>query len=330
MPTQPTPTMHDVARVAGVSVSTVSRVVNNERYVHPDTRTRVVAAIAELGFQRNEAARALRPGQTSDTIGLVIADIANPVFSAIARGAEDVVREHGHMLIVGNSGLDYERERDLVQELVRRRVDGLLVVPTAHDHGDLHAELSRWAPIVYVDRAPRGVRADAVVLDNRAGAVRAVDYLVAAGHRRIGYVGGDPAVVTGHHRLAGYKQALKAGGLDFDEALVRFGNHTAEAAEETVVELLTGPAKADAIFADNNRMTVGALHAVRRVGVDAGLAGFDDVELADLLPRPMALVTHDTIELGRRAARLLFDRIAGADGPPRRITHRTQMLVRGG
>jgi LacI family transcriptional regulator len=330
VPTQPTPTMHDVARVAGVSVSTVSRVVNNERYVHPETRTKVVEAIAELGFQRNEAARALRPGQSSDTIGLVIADVANPFFSAIARGAEDVVREHGHMLIVGNSGLDYQRERDLVQELVRRRVDGLLIVPTAHDHTNLHAELSRWAPIVYVDRAPRGVRADAVVLDNRAGAVRAVDYLIEAGHRRIGYVGGDPAVVTGHHRLAGYKQALRAGGLDFEESLVRFGNHTAEAAEETVVDLITGPTKADAIFADNNRMTVGALHAISRVGADAGLSGFDDVELADLLPRPIALVTHDSIELGRRAARLLFDRINGASGPPRRVTHRTQMLVRGG
>lgn len=330
MPTHPTPTMHDVARVAGVSVSTVSRVVNNERYVHPETRTKVVDAIAELGFQRNEAARALRPGQSSDTIGLIIADMANPFFSAIARGAEDIVREHSHMLIVGNSGLDFARERDLLQELVRRRVDGLLIVPTAHDHVDLHTELSRWAPIVYVDRAPRGVRADAVVLDNRAGAVRAVDYLIEAGHRRIGYVGGDPAVVTGHHRLAGYKQALRAGGLSFDEDLVRFGNHTAEAAEETVVALLTGPTRADAIFADNNRMTVGALHGIRRASIDAGLAGFDDVELADLLPRPIALVTHDTIELGRRAARLLFDRIAGASGPPRRVTHRTQMLVRGG
>ncbi|GAA1711825.1 LacI family DNA-binding transcriptional regulator [Fodinicola feengrottensis] len=330
MPTQPTPTMHDVARVAGVSVSTVSRVVNNERYVHDETRAKVVDAIAQLGFQRNEAARALRPGQSSDTVGLVVADVANPFFSAIAQGAEEIVREHGHMLIVGNSGLDYQRERDLVQEMLRRRVDGLLVVPTAHDHAELHAELSRWAPIVYVDRAPRGVRADAVVLDNRAGAQRAVDYLIQAGHQRIGYIGGDPAVVTGHHRLAGYKQALRVAGLDFDQALVRFGNHTAEAAEETGVDLLTGPTQADAIFADNNRMTVGALHAIRRVDGGAGLAGFDDVELADLLPRPIALVTHDSIELGRRAARLLFDRIAGTTGPPRRVTHRTQMLIRGG
>jgi LacI family transcriptional regulator len=325
------PTMHDVARVAGVSPATVSRVVNNERYVREDTRTSVEAAIAELGFQRNEAARALRPGQTADTIALVIEDVANPFWSAITHGAEEVARRHQHMLVVGSTRHSHDRERDLLRDLVlRRRVDGLLVVPTGHPQPELHAELSRWAPIVYIDRTPAGVSADAVVLDNQGGARRAVGHLIEQGHRRIAYVGGDPSVATGARRLAGYRQALKRAGIGFDRALVRLNAHTVADALATATDLLTGPQPVDAIFADNNRMCVGVLHALHDTGRRAGLAAFDDVELAALLPYPVALVTYDAAELGAHAAELLFARINGADGPARRTVHRTTLVTRGG
>jgi LacI family transcriptional regulator len=185
--------MHDVARVAGVSPATVSRVVNNERYVRAETRAVVETAIAGLGFQRNEAARALRPGQTTETIALVIEDVANPFWSAVAHGAEEVARKNGHMVVVGSTRGSYERERDLLRDLVlRRRVDGVLVVPTADLQAGLHAELSRWVPMVFIDRTPPGVPADTVVLDNAGGARRAVEHLIAQGHRRIAYIGGNP------------------------------------------------------------------------------------------------------------------------------------------
>jgi LacI family transcriptional regulator len=318
--------MHDVARAAGVSPATVSRVVNNERYIREETRATVERAIAELGFERNEAARSLRPGQTTDTVALVIEDAVNPFWSAVTDGAEEVARRHQHMLVVASTRQSYERERDLLRDLVlRRRVDGVLVVPTAHTQKDLHAELGRWAPMVFLDRTPTGVPADAVVLDNQGGARKAVESLIAQGCRRIAYVGGDPSVSTGRSRLAGYKQALKGAGLPYDPALVRLNAHTVDDARAAAGDLL---ARADAFFADNNRMCVGVLHAVR--GERVGVAAFDDVEFADLLPHPVTLVTYDATAFGAHAAEMLFARMTGADGPPKRSVHRTTVVTRGG
>jgi len=328
------PTMHDVARAAGVSPATVSRVVNNERYIREQTRAAVERAIAELGFQRNEAARSLRPGQTTDTVALIIEDVANPFWSAVTDGAEEVARRHQHMLVVASTRQSYDRERDLLRDLVlRRRVDGLLVVPTAHNQHELHAELSRWAPMVFIDRTPVGVPADAVVLDNLGGARGAVEHLLAQGHRRIAYVGGDPSVTTGARRLAGYKQALKRAGVGFDRSLVRLNVHTVADALATATGLLAESPAVDAVFADNNRMCVGVLQAVHEHPGGAGrvaVAGFDDIELAALLPEPVTLVTYDATAMGAHAAELLFARMNGADGPPRRSTHRTTRVTRGG
>lgn len=321
--------MRDVALLAGVSPATVSRVVNDERYIRPETRYAVERAIAELGFHRNEIARGLRPGQTTETIALVIEDPSNPFWSGVTRGAEETARRHQHMLVVGSTGQSFEQERDLLRDLVRRRVDGLIVTPTAHDHVELHAELARWAPMVFIDRVPRMVPADSVVLDNYGGARQAVGHLVVRGHRRIGYIGGDPAVPTGAERLAGYRRALEDAGLGYDPVLVSLDNHTVEAARAAATGLLDGPAGADAIFADNNRICVGVLHAVEDRD-EVGIAGFDDLELADLLPRQVALVTYDTVELGRCAARLLFARIAGGTEPSTQVLLPTALVLRGG
>ncbi|MEV6637806.1 LacI family DNA-binding transcriptional regulator [Actinoplanes sp. NPDC051470] len=329
------PTMHDVARAAGVSPATVSRVVNNERYIREETRAAVERAIADLGFQRNEAARSLRPGQNTDTIALVIDDAANPFWSAVTDGAEEIARRHQHMLVVASTRKSYERERDLLRDLVlRRRVDGLLVVPAAHTQHELHTELGRWAPMVFLDRTPSGVPADAVVLDNRGGTRGAVESLIAQGCRRIAYIGGDPNVTTGKHRLAGYREALKRAGLPYDRAVVRLNAHTVRDAHDAATELLCSTATQgiDAIFADNNRMCVGLLHALHEIqpAETIAVAAFDDVELADLLPHPVALVTYDATAFGAHAAELLFARMGGAHGPPRRSVHRTTLLIRGG
>lgn len=323
------PTMHDVARLAGVSVTTVSRAVNNHTYVKPATRDRVNAAIAELGFQRNEIARTLR-GRAAATVALVIEDVANPFYSAIARAVDEVAQERQHMLIVGNTRHSFERESNLLSEMVRRQVDGLLVVPTAQDHAAVHADLGRWVPMVFIDRVPTGIAADSVVLDNRGGTRKAIDHLASAGHERIAYIGGDPTVFTGVNRLAGYRQALKRRDLPYDRDLVRLGHHTVEAAQQATTDLLRRAEPPTAIFADNNRMTIGALQSVFAHGGGIDVAGFDDLELADLLTMQVALVTYRPDELGRAAANLLFERIEGKSDPPRKIVLTTELVLRGG
>lgn len=321
------PTMHDVARHAGVSVTTVSRVVNNERYVSEETRERVGEAIAALKFRRDDIARSLRPGQTTSTIALLINDLANPFYSAIAAGVEDVAQRHEHLLLVGNSRLQAERERSLIMEMLRRRVDGLIIVPALQDHSALRDET---VPMVFVDRPPTGLEADTVLVDNYGGTRRAVARLIEGGHRRIAYVGGGPAVYVGARRLAGYREALRSAGVDYDSSLVCLNDSTVEDAQAAVTKLLGRDDAPTAIFADNNQMSIGALQAVHRLGSRAEVVGFDDIELADLFIMPVMLVTYEPSELGRRAATLLFERLRGGTKPPQRIVLKTQLTVRGG
>lgn len=322
--------MHHVAKAAGVSVSTVSRVLSNGRYVREDTRLKVQKVISELGFQPNRLAQGLRPGQSTAAIALVIEDIANPFSSAIAHGVEVATRQQKHLLVLGATERSFDQQSELMREMVRRRVDGMLVMPAAGDHSALHAELSQWAPMVFIDRPPRGIEADVVLLDNRGGARQAVRYLFARGHRRIGYVGGTTSVPTGSRRLSGYRQAFKDYGIAVDQALVTLDHHDAESAREAAVSLLESKSPPTAIFADNNRMSVGVLRAAHESAAPVDVAGFDDLELAELLSVPVALVTYDAVDLGRRAAELLFSRIGGDAAQPRRITLPTSLSVHPG
>ncbi|WP_020579896.1 LacI family DNA-binding transcriptional regulator [Actinopolymorpha alba] len=319
--------MGDVARLAGVSHSTVSRVVNNDRYVGERSRQRVEDAIAALGFRPNPMAQRLRPGRSTDTIGLVIEDVSNPFYSRIAEGVDSVAQHHRKLVILGATRRSADRERDILDELLRRRVDGLLVVPTKEERPELYERLRRWAPTVFIDRRPRGTTADTVVLDNQGGALRAVTQLIEAGHDRIAYIGGASAVYTGRRRLAGYRKALRSAGIEPDPDLVRLNNHDTQAARTTALDLLTAASPPSAIFADNNRMTVGVLAAVHQAGHRAAVAGFDDVELADLLGVPVTLVSYDAADLGRHAAELLFARIAGHAGRASHITVPTDLIT---
>ncbi|MET8044325.1 substrate-binding domain-containing protein [Micromonospora sp. NPDC005215] len=271
-----------------------------------------------------------RPDQATATIALVIEDPANPFWSAITRGVVEIARRHQHVLIVGSTGLSFEQERDLLRDLVRRQVDGLLVTPTADDHAELHRELAHRAPMVFIDRAPAGILTDSVILDNVGGAHQAVRHLLSRGHRRIGYIGGDPAVGTGAGRRAGYRRALEEAGLPYDPALVSLNVHGVAGARDAAARLLAGPASATAIFADNNQICLGVLQIVDQHEPGIDVAGFDDVELADLLPRPVAMVTYDGVELGRRAAELLFRRIRGSTEPVAQVLLPTTLRLRGG
>jgi LacI family transcriptional regulator len=325
------PTMRDVAARAGVSLKTVSRVINAEAGVSAATAARVADAIDELGFQRNDLARSLRQGRTSSTLGLVIEDAANPFYSAIAQAVERAAWERGYLLITASCEEDPARERELVQTLLRRRVDALLLVPASSDHAYLARETADGTPVVFLDRPPIGIGADQVLLDNVGGARAAAAHLLAHGHVRIAFIGDYEQLYTTGERLEGFRQALEAARVPVRDDLVRTGSHDADHAEEVVAQLLALPRdrRPTALFAANNRNTVGALRALRGTRRRLALVGFDDFELADLLALPVTVVRHDSSRMGAHAAELAFERLAGPDPPPRRIVVPTELIVRG-
>ncbi len=323
------PTMADVARAANVSLKTVSRVVNEERNVSGATLLTVQQAIQVLGYRRNEHARALRQGRLSRMLGLVTKDVSNPFYAAIARGVEEEVRDRGLLVVAGSSDEDAERERALLELLCERRVGGLLVVPTGSDHSFLASELALGTPIVFVDRPSCSVAADTILLDNVGGARAATEHLLAYGHRRVALVGDLPDIFTTVERARGYREALVAAGLPFDEALVRLGCHDTKTAEAAMLDLLSQSPPPTAVFAGNNRITFGVVRALVGLARPPALVAFDDFELAPLLSPPVTVVAYDAVELGRQAARLICERLDGANGPPRRIVVPTEVVPRG-
>ncbi len=317
--------MRDVAQQAGVSLKTVSRVINAEAGVTPATAAKVTQAIDALEFERNDLARSLRQGRSSSTLGLVIEDVANPFYSAVAQAVEAVASERGFLLITASALEDAERERELVGALLRRRVDALLIVPAGPDH----RYISSATQTVFLDRPARGIEADTVLLDNLGGARRAVEHLIAHGHTRIACVCDTADLYTVRERLSGHREALAAAGLEADPVLVATGNHDAAAAQAAVGRLLALPDKRrpTAIFAANNRNTVGALHALADHRHPVALVGFDDFELADLLGT--TVVRADPWRLGEQAAALAFARLDGDNRSPLEITVPTELIVRG-
>jgi LacI family transcriptional regulator len=255
--------------------------------------------------------------------------VSNPFYSAIARGVEEEVRDRSLLVIAGSSDEDAERERALLEVLCERRVGGLIVAPTGSDHSFLAPELALGTPITFIDRPPWRLAADSILLDNVGGARDAVEHLLAHGHRRVALVGDLPEVFTTSERVRGYQTALRAAGLPVDEALVRLGCHDTRSAEAATRELLSLPEPPTAVFAGNNRITFGVLRALAGRARPPALVGFDDFELAPLLSPPVTVVAYDAVELGRQAARLICERLAGASGPPRQIVVSTEVVPRG-
>lgn len=323
-------TMPDVAKLAGVSIKTVSRVVNDEPNVSPETTDRVLAAIEALSFRRNDLARNLRAGTTSATIGLVIEDLSNPFYAAVARGAEEVARQHGALVMAASSEEDAQRERELVTALLQRRVDGLLVVPASADHRYLQPELSMGTPVIFLDRPPLGLKTDQVVFDNAGGACRGVEHLLAQGHRRIGVVGPNTTARTFQQRLEGFREAMQVARIEVDPRLLALDVNGPDGAEAAAEAMLAGKRPPTAFFAINNRMTIGVVRAVHKSGRPTAVVGFDDFELSDLLPIPVTLISGEAAEMGRRGAELLFERLGGRrNARPKQIVVETHLVERG-
>ncbi|MEU6083025.1 LacI family DNA-binding transcriptional regulator [Streptomyces sp. NPDC047108] len=304
------PTMKDVAARAGVGLKTVSRVVNGEPGVTPDTVRRVQESIDALGFRRNDSARVLRKGRTA-SIGLVLEDLADPFYGPMSRAVEETARAHGALLIHGSSAEDAGREQELVLALCARRVDGLVIVPASDDHRYLEPEIAAGVATVFVDRPAGRIEADAVLTDSFTGARDGVAHLIAHGHRRIGFIGDQPRIHTAAERHRGYCAAMASAGLPVDESWVALGSTEPERVRSAARAMLEGPNPVTALFCGNNRVTVTAVRVLNGWLRPVALVGFDDFELADLLSPAVTVIAQDSAQLGRTAAEQLFRRLEG-------------------
>jgi LacI family transcriptional regulator len=305
--------MKDVASRAGVALKTVSRVVNREPGVTPETTERVLGAIEALGFRRNESARLLRTGHTA-TLGYIADSWTDPDHAAVYRGLENVAREHDYLLYSGSTESDPEREEHLALAMCARRVDGLVISPTQGSHDYLVAEIEAGVVTVFVLRPPELAGMDVVLPDERAGAHLAVAHLAALGHQRIGFLG-EPAGHRSRTLRSGYADAMAEAGLAVDPARLNLD--------------AAGLAHADvtALFCADQERTQAALRALGPANVT--VVGFGDFELADLLDPPVTVVSYDPELIGRTAGELLLRRMAGDQAPPRRVEVPVRLIARG-
>ncbi len=324
------PTSQDVARKAGVSVATVSRVLNDSPHVTQRARDLVLSAVKELNYQPNRTAQRLRAGH-SHVVGLIISDIQNPFFTSVVRGIEDVAYHHGYSIVLCNSDEDIQKEQLYIDVLSSERVAGVIIVPTGKDC--CTPLLNLQMPIVMMDRVVPGIAADSVVLDNAAGAYAATRHLIELGHRRIGLIAAPAGPSVGIERQRGYEQALRDHGLPVDLALICAGDFKESGGHAAAHALLDLKPRPTAIFAANNLMTMGAFQAISEKGLripgDISVVGFDDMPWLALLAPPLTAVRQPTYEIGAQAAGLLFARLSDHTAPIQTRVLEPELIVRG-
>jgi LacI family transcriptional regulator len=315
--------MSDVAAAAGVSVTTVSHVLNDTRPVSDELRQRVLEAVAASGYSTNGVARALATKNTM-LIGVVMSFLSNPFFAPLVSSIEKTARKHGYTLLLTDNHENASDETTQVRIMLDRRVDGVILAPaSAHPEPVLDLLSRRNTPTVLVDRFADH-RFDEVCVENVEPTAGLVKHFTDRGHTRIAFVSGRAGLSTTSERLAGYRLGLERAGLSFDRKLVRSGSSRIEPATEAVKALLKVPNPPTAIIPANNAMTVGVLRGLRDVGVrvpdDVAIAAFDDIAWADLMSPSLTAVAQPIPEMGNLAAKLLIKRIGGYDGAPERLT----------
>jgi LacI family transcriptional regulator len=317
-------TIQDVAQDAGVSAMTVSRVINESPRVSADTRRRVQVSIAKLGYVPNRLARSLIQRKTG-SFGVIVPDVANPFFTLIVRGVERVAWRAGYHVILCDTQGDLERERGYLEDMVSFQVEGVLLAPVGDSSKPHLRVLTRnGVPFVMIDRSIDGFDSDLVQGDSLAGAAQLVKHLIDLGHVRIGMITEGLEVSTARDRLEGYREALSAAGLPFDDALVADSSAIdPSVARESTFQLLDLPDPPTAIFAVNNIAVVGVVEAARarqlEIPRDLALVCFDDIEHVSRLHPFLTVMAQPAETFGTMATQLLLDRL-GSRVPPRSRT----------
>ncbi|MBS3812957.1 LacI family DNA-binding transcriptional regulator [Candidatus Bipolaricaulota bacterium] len=326
-------TMKDVARLADVSITTVSHVINDTRYVSPELTERVNKAIEELNYHPDPIAQGLSKGK-SQMIALMVSDISNPFFPHIARGVEDYTRKKEFNLILSNTDENSQQEKQNISLLKSKRVDGFIISPTDEGHEDLSDLLVEGIPLVIIDRKMKDLEVDQVYSDNKDGGYKATQHLIDRGHKDIGIILEYSGISSFNERLKGYKEALSDNGINIRQDLIRQAGMEVEGAYETTRTLLKAHPEVSAIFSTNDLMTEGVLLYFKEVGVrcpdDVALVGFDDPNWAASFNPAITAVAQQPYEMGYQAAKLLFEQLHGEDEPrpPRIVELQTELKVR--
>lgn len=310
-PTQKRATLEDVARTAGVGAMTVSRTINGHPYVSEETAKKVRAAIRQLDYRPNQAARMLA-GQLSRSIGLIVPDLADPFFSVVSHAVQETARESGYLVWLAASNDDPAIEAAQVEQMTHHPVDGILLVPVDSKHKYLKTVAEGATPVVTIDRPIEVATSDSVGVENRAGARMAVEHLIGHGYKRIVCVATNTHLSTMKERLIGYEECMREAKLPRPKA-VRLASQAD--VKQALKELFESPTRPDALFSANNASTIWVIEALRemkiKMGIDVALVGFDDVDFYPLITPPVTAIRQPAAELGRISARLLLQRING-------------------
>jgi len=308
-------TLKEVAKYADVSITTVSRVMNDASKVNPETRERVQKAMRKLDYNPSRVAQRLRSSKGhSKLLGLIIPDIQNQFYSNIVRGIEDVAYGKDYAVILCNTDENPNKEKFYLDVLLSESVDGV-ILPPIHQYSKVVEDMiDTGLPIVCVDRKLARGTVDTVVVNNEKGAALAVDHLLQLGHKRIGLLTSSPQFSSFEERQRGYEKALSKSGIEIDEKLIKEGDpRSASQAKDLTNELLSMDSPPTAIFATNNLMTLGVLEAVNNANIkipkDISIIGFDDMPWATSISSPLTTIKQPGYEMGRRAAELMFQRI---------------------
>lgn len=325
--------MNDVARRAGVSIATVSRVLNNSSSVNEETRLKILKAIKELKYQPSRVAKRLRSkGGPGNLLGVLIPDIQNPFYVDVLRGIEDIAYKNNYVIIVCNFSQDEKKEAMYLDILESEAIDGLIAAPASEDDVRVKKMVQSGLPVVCVDRGLNGIDVDVVWVNNDAGAFAAVDFLAKAGYKRIGHIAGLPTIPSSRLREAGYRRALAENNLPFDPQWLVYGNSTYESGVELADKLLSLPTPPDALFTGNNLITLGALETIHKrklhIPNDVAIIGFDDMNWSNSLNPPLTAVRQPAYEIGQRAGELLIQRIRDPKRAPIQMTLNSELMVR--
>lgn len=326
------PTIRDVAKLAGVAPITVSRVINDSGYTGLETRQRVQEAIQSLGYVPNSLAQSFRWKHTG-LLALVITDVTNPFWTTVARGVEDAASDAGLNVILCNTDESDAKQERYVHALLRKQIDGLLLVPTSRGLKALQFAASQHVPVVVLDRRLPGADVDIVRCDSQLGARLVVQHLLSLGHRQIAFLSGPADIPTAEDRLAGYRQALRFAGLGPESELVYFGYFTVESGQIMAEQALSNRPRPTALFAGNNFIAIGALKYLQFIGIkipgELSVVGFDDLPLHLVIDPFLTVVSQPAYEMGRMAAKLLIDRLQNSQpGASREIVLPSTVVLR--